>query len=400
MKRMLSGRELIWFAPFLCIMFVITSLLRSAPTAAPEAVGRVVADAAGSKVYLEEPFRGIVLTWGAWDVGWYLQSTHSPETVMNAGGPEARENFGERSLMSKVVPVVLQQDHYWNTPFGDEIQRAKWDIEMAYTVNAGVFLGNGGDFGMVPELRRAGLPAMLLSSNPVPPNWDGACYQVARVEAALVGHPELAEGQIARYKQAFADINAELQPEDLAHQQRVLMMGSSESDWRYFYFKSLGNSYQIYFAPAGILNASKGHVGESLDAERVLAMDPDIIFLTGSRDSPSPTEGPKEFLRDPRWRGLKAVREKRVYRVPGGGGLGGLMYQPIYDRWMAEVAYPDHMKPRVRQIMRDYFFTEFNYRLSDDQIDNILNVNENKDLPESKRFERDYQTKNTQETVK
>ena len=319
---------------------------------------------------------------------------------MSAGGPRARMYFGESSLMSKVFPEVFQQDHYWNTPYGDELQRAKWDIEKAYTVNAGVFLGNSAYFGMVPELRRVGLPAMYLNSHPQPGNWDGVIFEVARVESALVGQPGLGEAEISRYKQAFANLKQELDPDALPRQPRALMMGSSAKNFGYFYIKSFGNDYQIYFPPAGVINASIGFAGERQDAERILSMDPDIIFLLGGRNDRVPTESPQEFLRDPRWQGLKAVSQKRVYRMPGGGGLGGLIYQPIYDRWMAEIAHPDRMKPRARQIMRDYFFTEFNYHLSDDQIDEILNVDENRGLPGTERFERNYQASNLQEPTK
>lgn len=380
-------REFVWSVPFLCVGLIALGLMRPKPTALPSVNGRTVVDAGGTEIQIEEPFRGIALTWGAWSVGWYLQSTHAPETVMNAGGPLARQAFAKRELLSKVFPAVLLEARYWDARSGDKIQRAKWDIEAAFNINPGVFLGNSGNFGMVPVLRHVGLPAMYLSSHPQPSNWDGVCYQVARVESALVGHPERGEAQIARYKQAFADIERELQPQTLAHRPRVLMMGSSLRDRGYFYLKSVKNDYQIYFPPAGIINASMNLTGDRQDAERILSMDPDIIFLLGS-------EVPREFLRDPRWRGLKAVQERRIYYMPGGGGLGGLIYQPIYDRWMAEIAHPDRLQPRVRQLLRDRFITEFNYRLSDDQIDIVLNVEENRGLPLAERFERNYRAAN------
>jgi ABC-type Fe3+-hydroxamate transport system substrate-binding protein len=46
-------------------------------------------------------------------------------------------------------------------------------------------------------------------------------------------------------------------------------------------------------APAGIENASAGYTGARQDAERILAMDPDMIFLTASSEGPHPTEGPQ-----------------------------------------------------------------------------------------------------------
>ena len=392
------SRELTWVAPFLCIGLIVSSMLRPPQQFAAPEHSRTVVSADGVRVQIGEPFRGIVLTWGAWGVGGYLQNTRAPETVLVAGGPLARKWFDERDLMSKVYPQVLQEDRFWDLQHGDWSQKAKAEIERLLTYDAGVYLGNGGEFGMVTNLRRVGLPALSLIWHDK--NWDEACYSTARVETSLIGHPELGEARIARYKQEFADIKQELQPESLPHHPRALMMGSSLQNWRYFYFKSVKNDYQIYFPPAGVINASEGYPAERLDAERILAMDPDMIFLTGMRGTPWPTENPQEFLHDPRWRGLKAVRERRVYRMPGGGGLGGLLYQPTYDRWMAEVAHRGRMKPRARQLLRDRFMTEFNYRLSENQIDNVLNVEENRGLPGMDRFERDYQASTPQEPTK
>jgi iron complex transport system substrate-binding protein len=385
-------RELVWILPFLCVALMVTSLLRPQRQFSAPTHNRVVIDGAGVKVAIEEPFRGVVFTWGAWGVGGYLANTRAPQTVLNAGGPEDREWFGKHDIMSKVYPQVLNDDRYWDPDNGDWAQRAKSEIEGLMRYNAGAYLGNGGEMGMVPILRSVGLPALnlLWTQRDLTKNWDDACYLSARVESTLTEQPQAGEALIARYKQAFADIKSELRPETLPHQPRVLMMGSSWEDRGYFYLKSVKNSYQIYFPPAGIINASEGLTGDREDAERILAMDPDMIYLTGSRDSWWPTEDPQQFLRDPRWRGLKAVQTRRVYRVPGGGGLGGLLFQPIYNRWMAEMAHPDRMQPRVRQLLRDRFITEFNYRLSEDQIDEILNVDENGGLPGAERFTRGY----------
>ena len=94
-------------------------------------------------------------------------------------------------------------------------------------------------------------------------------------------------------------------------------------------------------------------------------------------------------MHDLRWRDMKAVREKRVYRMYGDGGLGGIIYQPLYDRFMAEVAHPERLQPRLRQILRDQIQTEFRYSLCDDEIDDMLNVDENKGSMGAERFSRD-----------
>ena len=384
-----STRHLTWCVPFLCIALIALGLLRPKPTAQPPLRGHAVIDAEGVEAYIQEPFRGIALTWGAWSADGYLMNTKSPDTIMNAGGPVARHRFDMYEWTSKIYPQVLRDDKYWNVRYGDEIQRAKGDLEALYAFNPGVFLGNGGDFGMVPFLRRTGLPVLSLCWYRPEDNWDDCSYSAARIETSLIGHPEDGEALIARYKQAFADIKEELKPETIGKQPRMLLMMSSKNDWSFFYLTTVGSSFQIYLPRAAVENASIGNTGERIDAERLLAMDPDIIILYGSHNAPDSIESPQEFLRDPRWRGLKAVRERRVYRMAGGGGLSGLVLQPIDVRWLAEVAHPDRLQPRVRQIMRDRFLTEFNYQLSEEQIDKYLNVEENRGMRGAERFERD-----------
>ncbi|MGB6942101.1 MAG: ABC transporter substrate-binding protein [Bryobacteraceae bacterium] len=384
--------EMIWFVPFVCIGLMALSLVRPRPEFPAPARSRIVIDAQGTKVPVALPFRGSVLAWCGFGAEGYLEKTQAPQTLLDYGGARDRADFA-RGLMGLVYPQALKDDRLWagkaTNPYGG-LRNHFPDLEFLLAYDAGAYLGDCGNTGVVPLLRTVGLPGVLLMSRAK--NWDESIFQEARVDTSLVGMPERGEVLIARYRQAFADIQRDLHPETLAYAPRVLIMGTSGKDWRYSYVKSYRNSYQIYFRPVGIENAArKDNTGERQDAERILAMDPDIIFLTGSRDSRNPTEGPAEFMHDPRWRGLKAVREKRVYRMLGGGGLGGLIYQPIYSRWMAEVAHPDRMPPRIRQVVRAWIATQFDCRVSDDYIDRLLNVEENKDSAGGERFMRDYQ---------
>jgi iron complex transport system substrate-binding protein len=114
-----------------------------------------------------------------------------------------------------------------------------------------------------------------------------------------------------------------------------------------------------------------------------------IFLMERSRDP----ETVAEFMRDPRWRGLKAVQERRVYRMPGtsSADLAIMQYRPLWTRWMAEIGHPERMQPRLRQMLRESFVREFGYRLTDDQIDTLLRIDENKDSVGYERFTRNYQ---------
>ena len=390
MLAAMSLSESKWLVPFAAIALAALSLLRPPPHFPPPEQYRVVKDAAGVDVPIEIPFRGAVLTWCAYGASNYLGHTHSPQTLVSAGGKREREWLAKR-VWSRIYPRTLQDDSLWRNKFSDRFAA----IEGLLAFDAGAYLGGCGAVGVVSSLRTVGLPVLSLSPFPKGKDWNEALYAMARVETAMIGEPERGEALIAAYKQAYADLDAELQTQTLAEHPRILIMGSYNEDRGHLYVKNAKNDYRIYLPPAGVVNAA-GSVPQDPDAERILIIDPDMIFLMGGAQTP------QEFKRDPRWRGLKAVIDNRVYRMPGdpfgGGGLEGLHFQPLWVRWMAEIAHSDRLQPKLREMLREHFVSEFDYRLSDEQIDQFLHIDENIGAADYARFTKNYQANNAAES--
>jgi iron complex transport system substrate-binding protein len=238
------------------------------------------------------------------------------------------------------------------------------EVERMFALDAGVFFGN--TLGPARLLRQVGLPTLFFGNEH---GWDEYLRSAARLMTVVSGNPERAEALIAENHQAYANIDADLGVVPRDEQPRVLVMGTKPP----YYIKTATNPYQAYLLAAQVKNASVGLAGQRQDAERILAMDPDFIFLMASGKSP------QEFMANPLWRGLKAVRDKRVYRTlgMGGGGLMGLTYQPVSVRWMAEIVYPHKLKPQVREQLRELYFPRFGYRMSDAEIDADLHLDVN-----------------------
>jgi iron complex transport system substrate-binding protein len=79
---------------------------------------------------------------------------------------------------------------------------------------------------------------------------------------------------------------------------------------------------------------------------------------------------------DPRWQGLRAVREGRVYLAPG-LPFGWFDAPPgvnrlIGVRWLTSVLYPDKFPEDLRSITRDFYSRFYHVDLSDPQLDNLL----------------------------
>jgi iron complex transport system substrate-binding protein len=127
-----------------------------------------------------------------------------------------------------------------------------------------------------------------------------------------------------------------------------------------------------YFRPVlGIWCSAYSHEG-SLDAEVLITLDPDMVFLYGV-NNPSPSA----WYAEPAFRSLRVVRNRRVYAEPiGGSRLSGLVELPLKLRWMAELLYPSGM-PRLREDFRKTYCDVYGFRLDDSALDKALRVTEN-----------------------
>lgn len=348
------AHEALWLAPFLCIGLITFGLLRPLPHFPPSVHSRTVVGADGVPVQIALPFRGVALAPGFFP-NWYLEDTRSPELLVYAGNSSARKFFAG-SVMSWIYPEVLLKSSLW----GDKLFKSAspyTEIESLLAYDPGVYLGNGGPQNL---MRRVGLPVLTSRGSG---DFEDVYFSSLRVNSALIGHPELSALCIAAYRQAFSDLEQELHPTTLGSRPRVLIEGDERS----------------FYPRAGVVDGARGRHSWS-DPESLLAVDPDMIFLQ-RRD-------PHEFMQDPRWQGLRAVRDKRVYRLPGilEWAPGGMTFKPIEIRWMAELAHPERLRPRVRRLLRDRMIAQFGYQLSDEQIDQILHVEENSSSAGAERF--------------
>ncbi len=369
--------QLFWIVPFVFLGLMASSVLRSSPIF-PEAVSsRNVIDAAGVEVAVPLPFQAIVRFGG----GPFLETTHAPEALLKAGSPKDRTFWFAGGIMSRLYPDVLNNDALWDCPSDLESLLAYYD---AATYLSPYLDGKAAEGTM----RRIGLSALALGQHPK--SKDEGIFTATRIEAMALAQPKRGESFIANYKQAYADLNQELKPETLIDLPRVLGMGASKRNWdRLFAFGEKQTQYDGQYQRAGVMNATDGYenTGREQDAERILAMNPDFIFLA--------SESVSDFRHDPRWQGLKAIKDSRVYvdlRELQGSmePLYGLDFRPLWARWLAAITHPERLQPKLRGLLRDHFMEAYGYRLSEDEIDDLLRIDENKHSVGYARFTKDY----------
>jgi hypothetical protein len=398
MIRLRYSRELLWLAPFFCIALIALSLLRPLPHFPLPAHYRTVVDGGGTPVHIALPFRGIALATNSFPSG-YLEATRAPELLVYAGKPSDRGMLA-LNAMNWIYPEVVKNDRLWNTRLFKNTSSPYSEIEALLAYDASVLLGCGGpaDFvhriglpvygcggsaaqrmrmglpdlrskegcGTPPDAMRSHYPKSYLNGGYYP---EGYLFPGLRLTTELIGRPEQAEPRIDAYCKSIDDLRQELQPDTLSYRPTAQLLG-----------ESAGNAPR-----AGMVDAEALRIIPGDDAEHMLILDPDMIFLV--------TGSPQEFDRDPRWQTLQAVQNRRVYRRPGQleWWATGLTFKPVEVRWLAEVAHPDRLQPKVRQLLRERVMSEYGYRLSDDQMDQILHVADNSGAVGTERFTRNYQ---------
>jgi iron complex transport system substrate-binding protein len=105
-----------------------------------------------------------------------------------------------------------------------------------------------------------------------------------------------------------------------------------------------------------------------MSMERVLGWNPDIVVIDSGE--------PEDVYKDPRWKSIKAVQTRSVFKQPVGAFIWDRPTAEaavLYPLWLAKNAYPERFKDldMIREIKR--FYREImDFELSNDQAQKVI----------------------------
>ena len=113
---------------------------------------------------------------------------------------------------------------------------------------------------------------------------------------------------------------------------------------------------------------------KTVNMEQIYAWDPDIIYITNFT-SLQPDDVYRNATAGQDWSSLKAVKNRRVYKIPLG------IYRwfppsgdaPLMLKWMAQKNHPAIFTYSIESEIKDYYAKHYGYRLSDEEVSFILN---------------------------
>ena len=150
---------------------------------------------------------------------------------------------------------------------------------------------------------------------------------------------------------------------------------------------SSGNSVtNIMIDMAGGENVAKdittGGSWSKVTMEQIIKWNPDIIILSNF-DKILPEDIYNNKFEGQDWSKINAVKNKKVFKAPIG------IYRwdapsaetPLMIKWIAKVAAPEVFNDyNIRKDIKDFYLEFFNYKLTDEQLNFILNSKINKGL--------------------
>ncbi|MFC5929664.1 ABC transporter substrate-binding protein [Cryobacterium melibiosiphilum] len=223
------------------------------------------------------------------------------------------------------------------------------------------------DSPLVEPLENAGLTVIGLTNNGTQEDVDSW----VQIFATMLGKPERATEIKARSDGALAQVQADAaaraQPgPSILYFNRFTegLKVAGANTYNDFYIKLVGGTNPATGdAPA----PGTGMVG--VDLEQVLTWNPEVILL-GNFDGAMPDD----IYSNPAWSGVRAVTNRRVYKVP----LGGYRWDPpgqespLMWTWLADIAFPSLSTSTLRaQITADYPFL-YDHTPTDAQINTVL----------------------------
>ncbi len=119
--------------------------------------------------------------------------------------------------------------------------------------------------------------------------------------------------------------------------------------------------------------------------EQILLLDPDVVFLetSGTGDMMVPAD----LYAKPEWRAVRAVRERRVYKMPDVPGFATPLEDPIRLQWLFEILHPNAGPSTSRQQIRETVRAVFDRDIQEADVDRILIVSDNQPSLGYPRFE-------------
>lgn len=319
---------------------------------------RQVTDAAGNQVEVPENLEKIAVTPLPWSsVIYAIDGTSEHMTSINPGAMSAYTGY----FFEKLDPDYGKLD---TTAIGKD-----FSINMEQLASEGVQACVIWDYqtAEAQQLTELGITPVMVKNETVEELQDSF-----RAIGQMLGKEDRAQQFIDTYSRAYEEIQSYSDQVSSAEKPKVLYLRDSE-------LKLQGNDNFIKEAleMAGADNVAAD--ASDITMEEIIKINPDIILLSNF-DTFVPDDLYENKIEGQDWSQVKAVMDKKVYKVPMG------IYRwdapgvetPLMMKWLAQLIQPDIFSDvDIEQEVQDYFQDYFQVTLTEEDLSQIMNDDAN-----------------------
>jgi iron complex transport system substrate-binding protein len=340
---------------------------RESHAAAKEA-RREIVDSVGRKVSLPNEINRVVIS-----SIWPLPSVYclfEGSAKKLAGIHPASMSAAQNSMLARVTPDILKASTSFtkgNDINIEELLKLKPDVVFYAPAS------EGETDAEYEQLKAAGIPAVAFSTF----KWDFDCVETFENWVKLLGEvlqrQDEAAGIAAYGHKAYDDIQKAFASSPGMKKPKVLIL----FEYKDGFITTSGSHFfgQYWIEASGGVNVAADLSGmPEINMEQIYKWDPDIIFITNF--SPAlPEDLLQNKVEGHDWRGVKAVKNGKVYKFPLG------MYRwfppssdtPLALKWLAQKTHPDIFAGMdIEKEVRDYYERFYKVKLTNDDLYKIF----------------------------
>jgi len=331
----------------------------------PEPITHTIVDQAGNTVEIPVKIERVVIS-SLWPLPSVYVLFQGADKLV--GMHPASFSAAKYSMLTTIAPEI-------NNVESGFIQNGQINVEELMKLKPDVVFYSATNTAEKEILDKAGIPAVGFSTtinefNTVETmySWVNLLGEIFRKEDKALKITEYGRKVQAEIQKRVKDI-----PE--AERKRVLIL-FKYSDTQ---FQTSGTNFfgQYWCDATGAINAASELKGMAdINMEQVYEWDPDIIYITNFSQYMPEDLYSNKALEGHDWSGVKAVKERRVYKYPLG------MYRwyppssdaPLNLWFQAKTNYPELFKDiNLEKTVKEYYKEFYNIELTDQQVKMIFN---------------------------
>lgn len=315
---------------------------------------RTITDMDGKTVTIPKDIKKVGATIGA--VNQIILMLGSPEKVV-ATIPSMKKN----PWYSKIYPKIADTATPFDTkPNVEEVIAAKPDVIFSHVGNAAT----------AESMKETNIPVITLNISS-PENLKKSVTMIGQVLGTK--EEKKAKEFCDYYDNSVKKIENKTKSLSADKKVKVFLAGAAVGGGMPLSTEGKDSIVTSWIEQAGGINvAAEGGVvgiGKKVSMEDVIKWNPDVIITTTN-------DAKKQILENSQWKDINAIKNSKVYVNPQGVYLwsvrsGEAALQPL---WTAKTIHPDIFEDiDMNKETKNFYKTFYNYNLTDDEVNSILN---------------------------